>query len=83
MSRRFNRVEVLARLKKQVAESRSILVVGAGNGLVARCAEDAGADMIVVYNSGYFRLNGHPSMLGNLPIGNANEIMLELVGRSL
>lgn len=83
MSRRFNRAEVLTRLKKQIAESRSILVVGAGNGLVARCAEDAGADMIVVYNSGYFRLNGHPSMVGNLPIGNANEIMLDLGAKSV
>ncbi|MFB9262721.1 phosphoenolpyruvate hydrolase family protein [Bradyrhizobium erythrophlei] len=83
MSRRFKRTEVLDRLNKQIGASRSILVVGAGNGLVARCAEDAGADIIVVYNSGYFRLNGHPSMLGNLPIGNANEIMLELGGRSV
>jgi predicted TIM-barrel enzyme len=83
MSRRFKRAEILARLSSQIAAKRSLLVVGAGNGLVARCAEDAGADLIVVYNSGYFRLNGHPSMLGNLPIGNANEIMLELGGRSV
>jgi predicted TIM-barrel enzyme len=83
MSRRFKRSEILARLNKQIGASRSILVVGAGNGLVARCAEDSGADLIVVYNSGYFRLNGHPSMLGNLPIGNANEIMLELGARSV
>ncbi|MFT4118823.1 phosphoenolpyruvate hydrolase family protein [Bradyrhizobium sp.] len=83
MSRRFKRAEVLARLSSQIAAKQSLLVVGAGNGLVARCAEDAGADLIVVYNSGYFRLNGHPSMLGNLPIGNANEIMLELGGRSV
>src|SRR5262249_52324424 len=83
MSRRFKRAEALARLSSQIAAKRSLLVVGAGNGLVARCAEAAGADLIVVYNSGYFRLNGHPSMLGNLPIGNANEIMLELGGRSV
>jgi len=83
MSRRFNRNEVLARLKAQIEAKKSLLVVGAGNGLVARCAEDSGADLIVVYNSGYFRLNGHPSMLGNLPIGNANEIMLDLGGRSV
>lgn len=83
MSRRFNRTETLTRLRAQIDAKNSLLVVGAGNGLVARCAEDAGADMLVVYNSGYFRLNGHPSMLGNLPIGNANEIMLELGGRSV
>jgi predicted TIM-barrel enzyme len=83
MSRRFKRTEILARLNSQIGARRSILVVGAGNGLVARCAEDAGADIIVVYNSGYFRLNGHPSMLGNLPVGNANEIMLELGGKSV
>jgi predicted TIM-barrel enzyme len=83
MSRRFKRTEILARLRVQIDRRQSILVVGAGNGLVARCAEDAGADLIVVYNSGYFRLNGHPSMLGNLPIGNANEIMLEHGAKSV
>lgn len=51
--------------------------------LVARCVEEAGADLIVVYNSGYFRLNGLPSFVGNLPVGDANALMLELGHRSI
>ncbi|MBX3538270.1 MAG: phosphoenolpyruvate hydrolase family protein [Chelatococcus sp.] len=83
MSKRFTRTEILGRLKAQIEAKQSILVVGAGNGLVARCAEQAGADLVVVYNSGYFRLNGHPSMVGNLPVGDANEIMLRLGERAV
>ena len=80
---RFTRKQILSRFRDQVAQRIPLLVVGAGNGLVARCAEDAGADLLVVYNSGFFRLNGHPSLLGNLPVGDANAIMLELGRRSV
>lgn len=83
MSTRYTRGEVLQRLSAQIDQGNSLLVVGAGNGLVARCAEAAGADLVVVYNSGYFRLNGHPSMVGNLPVGDANQIMLDLGGRAV
>ena len=83
MSKRLAREEILRRLREQIDQSRSILVVGAGNGLIARCAEDAGADLIVVYNSGYYRLNGLPSLVGNLPVGDANAMMLDLGGRSV
>jgi predicted TIM-barrel enzyme len=78
MSKRIARTEILIRLRGQIEARRSILVVGAGNGLVARCAEDAGADLIVVYNSGYYRLNGLPSLVGNLPVGDANTMVVEL-----
>lgn len=83
MTRRYGRAQVLERLRRQIEANTSVLVVGAGNGLMARCAEQAGADLIVVYNSGYFRLNGHPSMVGNLPVGDANEIMLTLGRRNV
>ena len=83
MSTRYTRTEILARLNAQIAAKNSLLVVGAGNGLVARCAEASGVDLVVVYNSGYYRLNGHPSMVGNLPVGDANEIMLTLGGRGV
>lgn len=83
MAQRFSREEVLSRLRAQIDAGTSLLVTGAGNGLSARIAESAGSDLIVVYNSGYFRLNGHPSMLGNLPIGNANEMMLDLGRKSV
>jgi predicted TIM-barrel enzyme len=79
----MSRTEILGALKARVAAERSILAVGAGNGLVARCAESAGADMIMVYNSGYFRLNGLPSFVGNLPVGDANALMLDLSERAI
>lgn len=83
MTKRIARDEILRRLRKEVADRRSILVVGAGNGLVARCAEEAGADLIVVYNSGLYRLNGLPSLVGNLPVGDANAMVVEMGGRSI
>jgi predicted TIM-barrel enzyme len=83
MGKRFTREEVLARLRAEMEARRPLLVVGAGNGLVARCVEAGGADLIVVYNSGYFRLNGHVSMVGNLPVGDANAIMLEMGRKSV
>lgn len=67
----------------QISCGRSILAVGAGNGLVARCAEEAGCDLLVVYNSGYYRLNGLPSLVGSLPVGDANAMMLEMGSRSI
>jgi predicted TIM-barrel enzyme len=78
MGKRIPRDEILNRLRGQIAAQRSILVVGAGNGLVARCAEDAGADLIVVYNSGHYRLNGLASLVGNLPVGDANAMVVEM-----
>jgi predicted TIM-barrel enzyme len=59
-------------------QNEALLVAGAGVGLVAKCAEIAGADLIAVYSSGQFRMNGWPSTAAFLPIGNANDIALEL-----
>jgi predicted TIM-barrel enzyme len=78
VGKRFSREEIIDGLRAQLADGRSLLAVGAGNGLVARCAEEAGADLLVVYNSGYYRLNGLPSLVGNLPIGDANAVTIEL-----
>lgn len=77
------RSDILRHLRGLIAAESSVLAVGAGNGLVARCAEVSGADLIMIYNSGYFRLNGLPSFVGNLPVGDANAIMLELSERAI
>lgn len=77
------RQDCLARLHHQISIGSPILAVGAGNGLVARCAEAGNADLVVVYNSGHFRLNGLPSFVGNLPVGDANALMLEMGARSI
>jgi predicted TIM-barrel enzyme len=55
-----------------------IIVAGAGNGLSAKCAEIGGIDLIVIYNSGKFRMDGLPSIAGLMAYGNANDIMIEL-----
>ncbi len=78
MAAAIPRDEILARLHAQTRAGKSILVVGAGNGLMARCAEAGGVDIIVCYSTGYFRLNGLPSLAGQLPLGNANDISLQI-----
>ncbi|MGJ7609037.1 phosphoenolpyruvate hydrolase family protein [Variovorax sp. LT1R20] len=83
MAKRFSRTEALHRLRAELARDKSLLVVGAGNGLSARCAEEGGADLLVVYNSGYFRVNGLPSLVGGMPVGDANDIMLRLGRESI
>ncbi|GLR87914.1 phosphoenolpyruvate hydrolase family protein [Bradyrhizobium iriomotense] len=83
MTKKYSRDEVRQRLETEIRGSRSILAVGAGNGLSARCAEAGGADLVVVYSSGYFRVNGLPSLVGNLPVGDANDIMFRLGRESI
>ena len=61
-----------------ISSGSPIIVAGAGNGLSAKCAELGGIDLIVIYNSGKFRMDGLPSICGLMPYGNANEIVLEL-----
>ena len=75
---RFTREQVLAALRGRIAQGRAVLAAAAGNGLVARVEEKNGADLIIVYNSGRYRMNGIASIAGNLPIGDANAIVQEL-----
>jgi predicted TIM-barrel enzyme len=83
MSRQFTREEVLERLQKEIQKGRPILVAGAGIGITAKFAEIGGADLIGVYNSGLYRMNGHGSSAGRMPFGDANEIVLEMGLRSI
>src|ERR1700688_4949316 len=78
MGHRYTRREVEARLRATIAAGNPIIVAGAGNGLSAKCAELGGIDLIVIYNSGKFRMDGLPSICSLMPYGNANEIVLEL-----
>jgi predicted TIM-barrel enzyme len=72
------RVECLKRLRSQVAQGRPILGGGAGTGLSAKCAEAGGADLIILYNSGRFRMAGRGSLSGMMPYGDANQIVLDM-----
>jgi len=75
---RYTREQVEARLRATISAGSPIIVAGAGNGLSAKLEELGGIDLIVVYNSGKFRMDGLPSICGLMPYGNANEIVLEL-----
>ena len=73
-----SRSEILERLREMVDRREPIIGAGAGTGLSAKCEEAGGADLIVVYNSGRYRMAGRGSLAGLLAYGNANEIVLEL-----
>lgn len=75
---RIPRSEILARLHKKIAAGHPIIGGGAGTGLSARCEEAGGVDLIVIYNSGRYRMAGRGSLAGLLAYGNANEIVVEM-----
>ncbi|MDI5942793.1 phosphoenolpyruvate hydrolase family protein, partial [Micromonospora sp. DH15] len=74
----MERAEALRRLREQAAAGRPIVGAGAGTGLSAKCAEAGGADLIIIYNSGRYRMAGRGSLAGLLPYGDANAIVVEL-----
>lgn len=79
----MKRVDVLVRLRAQVAAGRAIIGAGAGTGLSAKCVEAGGADLIVIYNSGRFRMAGRGSLAGMMPYGDANAIVVEMASEVL
>ena len=72
------RTEILARLRTKLAAGRVVIGAGAGTGLSAKCEEAGGVDLIVIYNSGRYRMAGRGSLSGLLAYGNANEIVKEM-----
>ncbi|MFZ5828235.1 MAG: phosphoenolpyruvate hydrolase family protein [Bacillota bacterium] len=80
MSRRS---EILTRLRRQVAEGRPIVGGGAGTGISAKCEEAGGIDLIVIYNSGRYRMAGRGSLAGLMPYGDANAIVMEMANEVL
>lgn len=73
-----SRSSILSRFRAQVAAGRPIVGGGAGTGLSAKCEEAGGIDLIVIYNSGRFRMAGRGSLAGLMPYGNANQIVKEM-----
>ncbi|MFT4134738.1 phosphoenolpyruvate hydrolase family protein [Labrys sp. (in: a-proteobacteria)] len=72
------RERILARFRGMIAEGRPIIGGGAGTGLSAKCEEAGGIDLIVIYNSGRYRMAGRGSLAGLLAYGNANEIVVDM-----
>src|SRR6059058_2554264 len=79
----MKRETIIDHLRATTAAGAPIIGAGAGTGLSAKMAEAGGADMIVVYNSGRFRMAGRGSLAGLLPYGDANAIVLEMAGEVL
>jgi predicted TIM-barrel enzyme len=74
----FTREQCLQRLRAQVSAGWPIIGGGAGVGLSAKCAEAGGIDLIILYNSGRFRMAGRGSLSGLMPYGDANQIVLDM-----
>ncbi|MBI1783919.1 phosphoenolpyruvate hydrolase family protein [Candidatus Sumerlaeota bacterium] len=72
------REAILKHLHDQAAKGIPIIGAGAGTGISGKCAEAGGADIIVIYNSGRFRMAGHGSLSGLMPYGDANAIVVEM-----
>lgn len=81
--RQFTREQCLERLRSQIQQGKPIIGGGAGIGLSAKCAEAGGIDLIIIYNSGRFRMAGRGSLSGLLPYGDANQIVMEMANEVL
>ncbi len=79
----MNRDEALGRLRGEVERGNPIIGAGAGTGLSAKCAEAGGVDLIIIYNSGRYRMAGRGSLAGLLPYGDANAIVVEMAAEVL
>lgn len=74
-----NRSQILRVLRAQISNGQIIVGAGAGIGLTAKFVEEGGGDLIIIYNSGRFRMAGRGSLAGLMPYGNANDVVLEMV----
>src|ERR1700687_3168269 len=74
----FARADCLKRLRDQVAAGKPIIGGGAGTGISAKCAEAGGIDLIIIYNSGRFRMAGRGSLRGMMPDREADQIVMEM-----
>src|SRR5262245_57551425 len=74
----FTRSECLGRLRAEIARKRPLIGAGAGTGITAKFCEAGGVDLIIIYNSGRYRMAGRGSLAGLLPYGDANAIVVDM-----
>ncbi|MEG0812250.1 MAG: phosphoenolpyruvate hydrolase family protein [Eubacterium sp.] len=79
----MTRAEIVEMYKKQRAEGKILLGVGAGTGITAKSSEQGGADMLIIYNSGRYRMAGRGSLAGLLSYGDANQVVVEMAAEVL
>ena len=75
---RKSREEILKDFKAQIAQGKILVGVGAGTGITAKCSEAADVDILIIYNSGRYRMAGRGSLAGLLSYGDANAIVQEM-----
>ena len=75
---RLTREENIAKFKEQIASGKILVGVGAGTGITAKSSEAGGADILIIYNSGRYRMAGRGSLAGLLSYGDANQIVVEM-----
>lgn len=80
---RHKRKDILAKFRQKIADGKPIIGGGAGTGLSAKCEEDGGIDLIVIYNSGRYRMAGRGSLAGLLAYGDANQIVMDMASEVL
>ncbi|MCC7355373.1 MAG: phosphoenolpyruvate hydrolase family protein [Anaerolineae bacterium] len=79
----ITRIQALQNLRAQVSARKPVVGCGAGTGISAKCAEVGGADLIIIYNSGRYRMAGRGSLAGLMPYGDANAIVVEMAAEVL
>lgn len=83
MAKRYARHEFLERLRSEIARGKPLVMTGAGNGIAAKFIERGGVDILGVYNTGYFRMQGYGSLAGMLPMADANEMVFRMGQREV
>ena len=83
MATRYTRQEFLDRLWAEIKRGRPLIMTGAGNGIAAKFIERSGVDILGVYNTGYFRMQGYGSLAGMLPIMDNNELIYNMGKREV
>jgi len=83
MAKRYTRQEFLDRLWAEISAGRPLVMTGAGNGIAAKFIERGGVDILGVYNTGYFRMQGYGSLAGMLPILDANQLIYDMGKREV
>jgi predicted TIM-barrel enzyme len=81
--RRYSRREFLDRLHAEIERGRPLVMTGAGSGICAKFIERGGVDILGIYNTGYFRMQGYGSLAGMLPIADANELVYQAARREV
>src|SRR5690606_4294787 len=74
----YTRQEVRERLQQTINEKKAVIAAGAGTVISAKFIEEGGADLIIIYNSGRFRMAGHGSTAGLMAYGDANAVAMEI-----